>query len=139
MCPVISLLALLPVGLPPGAQPGADLKALQGEWVLVAESLGGPIRPPQGSYTVTFEGSRSTVRAGTEVTARWEVTLDPTANPKRLDAKDGDKSLVEIYRLDGDTLTVAFRNHWNDPRRPTDFEPRDGIGIYVAAADRGGV
>src|SRR5262249_24375549 len=50
---------------------------------------------------------------------------------KRMDEKAADKSLAEIYRLDGDTLTVAFRNQWNDPRRPTDFEPRDGIGIYL--------
>ena len=32
-----------------------------------------------------------------------------------------------------DTLTIAFRNRWNDPRRPTDFEPRNGVGIYVLA------
>jgi hypothetical protein len=50
-----------------------------------------------------------------------------------MDEKAGDKSLAEIYRPEGDTLTVAFRNHWNDPRRPTDFEPRDGVGVYVMA------
>ena len=130
MCYLIPLLFVLPGNLPPAAQP-ADLKAMQGEWVLVAESLGGPIRPPRGSYAVVFEGNRATVMAGKEVTARWEVTLDPAKEPKRMDGKAGDKSLAEIYRLDGDTLTLAFRNHWNDPRRPTDFEPGDGIGIYV--------
>src|SRR4051794_2429524 len=133
MYPVITLLVLLSGGLPPGAQP-ADLEALQGEWVLVAESLNGsPIRPPRGSYAVVFKGNRSTVRAGKEVTSRWEVTLDPTTEPMRMDEKADGKSLVEIYRLTGDTLTIAFGNHWNDPRRPTDFEPRDGVGIYVLA------
>jgi len=131
MYAVIWLLGTLS-GPAPAVQP-PDLRALQGEWVLVAESLGGPIRPTRGSYTVVFEGNRSTCRAGREVTARWDVTLDPTATPKRLVEKSGDKSLVEIYRLDGDTLTIAFRNHWNDPRRPTGFEPRAGIGIYVLA------
>jgi uncharacterized protein (TIGR03067 family) len=132
MYSVILLLGTLPGSLPAVQPP--DLKALQGEWVVVAESLNGsPIRPPRGSYTVVFEGNRSTCLAGKEVTARWEVTLDPAKEPKRMDEKAGDKSLAEIYRLDGDTLTVAFRNHWNDPRRPTDFEPRDGIGIYVLA------
>ena len=131
MCYVIPLLFVLPGGLPPLAQT-ADLKALQGEWVLVAESLSGsPIRSPRGSYTVTFNGTQCTVRAGKEVTARWEVALDPTKEPKRMDETADGKSLAAIYRLDGDTLTVAFRNHWNDPRRPTDFEPRDGVGIYV--------
>jgi uncharacterized protein (TIGR03067 family) len=127
MCWVIPLLTVLTAGHRP-----ADLKAIQGEWVLVAESLnGGPIRPPRGSYTVVFDGTRSTVLAGKRVTARWEVSLDPAQQPKRMDATADGKSLAEIYQLDGDTLTVAFRNRWNDPRRPTDFEPRDGIGIYV--------
>jgi len=136
MCYVIPLLVVLTGGPLPEARP-AGLEALQGEWVLVAESLNGsPIRPPRGSYTVVFDGSRSTVSAGKEVTARWEVTLDPTAKPARMDEKADGKSVAEIYRLDGDTLTIAFRNRWNDPRRPTDFEPRAGVGIYVLARQK---
>jgi len=128
---VIPLLAVLAAAPPPAAQL-ADLKALQGEWTLVAESLNGSrIHPPRDSYRMVVDGKQVIMLAGEEVTARWEVTLDPTTRPKRMDEKADGKSLAEIYRLDGDTLTVAFRNHWNDPRRPTDFEPRDGVGIYV--------
>jgi len=132
MCYVIPVLAMLSGPVLQGDQP-ADLKALQGEWVLVAESLGGSIHAPGDSYAVVFEGNRYTFLAGNEVTARWAITLDPTAAPKRMDSMADGKSLLSIYRLDGDTLTVAFRNRWNDPRRPTDFEPRDGVGIYVLA------
>src|SRR5437016_997283 len=131
MCYVISLLAVLPGVLSPQGQP-ADLKALQGEWELVAESLNGsPIRPPRGSYRMVVDGRKVSMLPGKDVTSRWEVTLDPAREPKWMDEKADGKSLVEIYRLTGDTLTVAFRNRWNDPARPTDFELRDGVGIYV--------
>jgi len=116
----------------PPASSSADLQAMQGTWVLVAESLeGSPIAKPNGSFTVVIEGSQKTVMAGSEVTARWEVALDPLATPKRMNSSGDGKTLAEIYRLEGEELTIAFRNRWNDPRRPTDFEPSKGIGIYV--------
>src|SRR5206468_707206 len=125
VCYVLPLVALLSQALPPQAQAAKDLQALQGEWVLVAESLNGsPIHPPRGSYALVIEGKRVSVLAGKEVTAQWEVTLDPAKTPKWLDSKAPRESLVEIYRLTGDTLTIAFRNRLNDPARPTDFEPR---------------
>jgi uncharacterized protein (TIGR03067 family) len=117
-----------------GSRPleNADMKALQGEWELVAESLNGsPIRSPRGSYTMIVEGTTVSILAGKELTARWQLALDVAKEPKWMDEKSGDKSLTEIYRLDRETLTVAFRNGWNDPRRPTSFEPAEGVGIYV--------
>ena len=67
-----------------------------------------------------------------DLTGTWgALVADDDLRRTWMDETADGKSLAEIYRLDGDTLTVAFRNHWNDPRRPTDFEPRDGVGIYV--------
>jgi uncharacterized protein (TIGR03067 family) len=99
---------------------------------LVAESLNGStIRPPTASYTIKIDGKWLTISTREKVTARWEITLDPTKEPKWMDEKADGKSLVEIYRLQGDRLNIAFRNRENDPARPTDFEPSDGVGIYV--------
>lgn len=100
MCNALVLLALLPAAAPPGAVP-PDLEALQGKWVLVAESLGGPVRPPRGPYGVVFEGGRYSVLAGREVTARWDFTLDTAASPRRMDGSAGEKTLAQIYRLEG--------------------------------------
>jgi uncharacterized protein (TIGR03067 family) len=82
------------------------------------------------------EGSRSTYFAGNEVTAMWTFSLCPTSDPKEMDEQGDGKSLAQIYHLDGDTLTIAFRNRWNDPHRPTDFKPKAGVGIYVLARKR---
>src|SRR5262245_48797115 len=101
-----------------------DLVQLQGEWEEVGfSSSGSPIRPLAKPGLLVFQGSRLTWYRGNmgfESTA--EFTLDP--NKKWIDMKDGMQSLscIGIYRLQGNTLTLAIKSFSIDPVRPTDFE-----------------
>jgi uncharacterized protein (TIGR03067 family) len=61
------------------------------------------------------------------------VTLNTTRKPRGFDLFDleGDKGLGlrGIYRLQGDTMTIALSSKGDD--YPPDFRPREGQGILV--------
>jgi uncharacterized protein (TIGR03067 family) len=131
-------LAFAPLPFPRPAKGGkaaSDLKALQGEWVRVSCSLnGGPPAASGGEDTAVYDGARLARLHRGVASARWVVTLDPSKEPRRMDMEDAaapGRKLLCIYRLDGDTLTCAFRNQVNAPERPTDFEPHALMGVEV--------
>jgi uncharacterized protein (TIGR03067 family) len=139
---VLPLLILLNLGLAPApvfrGKPETskdELKALQGEWECVRYSLkGAAFSSHGGGTTAVFSGARqSRLHEGT-LTARWVVVLDPSKEPKWMDLKSENvpgQTLSGIYRLDGDTLIVAFRNKADATERPKDFRENPLMSIEV--------
>jgi uncharacterized protein (TIGR03067 family) len=139
---ILALLALLVMGFAPAPFPkpertGRDkLVAMRGEWKLVSLSLDGrPLRAAGGMSAAVFDGNRlSLLDVDGVVISRWIVTLAPSKNPKRMDLKDADapdQTLLGIYKLDGDTLTLACANPTIVSKGPTDFNPHKGTEVSV--------
>jgi uncharacterized protein (TIGR03067 family) len=113
-----------------------EKKPLEGKWTVESvtrdgkpdDGLKGATRVHQGDkYTVTpAEGSKAMAVVGT-------FTIDPTTKSIDMKPTSGrykDKTLLGIYKLDGDKLTVAFAEPGKD--RPKDFEVKEGTGVTVA-------
>ena len=108
----------------------ADRERLQGTWQAVEVAVrGGELGKVTGDQakelTLAFDGDRLTWR-GFKLT----YTLDPGKTPKQLDwsPAEGEKrdGVRAIYKLDGDTLTMAWGNPKDD--RPTEFKSLPGPG-----------
>lgn len=137
----IVLAALLGVAVALPSYAADEKSPLEGKWTVtsltrdgkVDKSLEGAVREHAGDkYSVTpATGSTAPKAEGT-------ATIDPTK--KTIDMKPSagrykDKVLKGIFKIEGDTLTVAFSSD-PDKDRPTAFESKDGSGIVIAVHTR---
>jgi uncharacterized protein (TIGR03067 family) len=117
-----------------GAQDGDAIK-LNGTWVLVrGEQDGQPLSEDaiQGIKMVIAGDKHTLIVRGDKMVSTHH--LDPTTKPKSIDAKATqgpykDKSLLGIYRIEGDEFTVCFAAPGNE--RPKDFTSKAGTGAFV--------
>ena len=111
-----------------------DKKPLEGKWVIESvtrdgkadDAMKGAVREQAGDkYTITPpKDSKAPTTEGT-------FTVD--AEKKTIDMKPSSgtfkgKTLLGIYKLDGDTLTVSFAAD----ERPKDYESKEGSKVVVA-------
>jgi uncharacterized protein (TIGR03067 family) len=114
-----------------------ELAALAGDWDYVkAQAKGQAIDiENEKPHFVTVSGTLWEVRAKGAERVRESariVALDPSTDPKLIDIRSipgnpqREGTLLEgIYKLDGDTLVIAFY-YGRDKKRPADFdEPKD--------------
>lgn len=133
-------LALLAVALVSPAF--ADEKnPLEGKWTVTSltrdgkadKSLDGAVREHAGDkYSVTPPAGSATPKAeGTAAIDAAKKTIDMKPSAGRYK----DKTLKGIFKIEGDTLTIAFSS---DPEkdRPTAFESKDGSGVVLAVHTR---
>lgn len=115
----------------------ADKSPLEGKWTVTSltrdgkadKSLDGATREHAGDkYSVTpAAGSNAPKAEGTATIDAAKKTIDMKPSAGRYK----DKTLKGIYKIEGDTLTVAFSSD-PDKARPTAFESKEGSGIVVA-------
>jgi uncharacterized protein (TIGR03067 family) len=133
--------SLLSMGLAFGALGLAaadDKNPLEGKWVI--ESLTRDGRDESGSYkggTRTNTGQKYTVApplGSSQSAASGTFTVDASKTPPTIDMKPGSgryegKTLPGIYKLEGDTLTIAFAEPGKD--RPKAFESKPSSGVVL--------
>jgi uncharacterized protein (TIGR03067 family) len=115
----------------------ADTKpqaALAGMWTAVTAEQDGKPAPALVGHQLVFAGDEFTIFSpDKKVLYAGTYTLDPTADPARIDflgKAAGDKGKVwrGIYRLDGDTLTTVDDAPDPTKGRPTAFAAALGSG-----------
>jgi uncharacterized protein (TIGR03067 family) len=141
-CVLAVLAAALALGFAPVPKPKAppaptakgQLMRLQGTWEEVRRSRdGSPLHEVKGGSEVVDGDRLSCVSARGEVTARWSIVLRPSKSPKEIDlCTDKGQVVVRcIYKLEGDTMTVCYRDEAHTTDRPADFTPRKGFNVQV--------
>ena len=119
----------------------ADKSPLEGKWTVTSltrdgkadTSLNGAVREHVGDAYSVLPPANSTAAkvAGTAVIDAAKMTIDMKPSSGRYK----DKTLKGIYKIDGDTLTVAFSSDPDKPR-PTTLESAAGSGVVVAVHAR---
>jgi uncharacterized protein (TIGR03067 family) len=109
---------------------------LQGSWVMVSiEIMGMKVELPQGQEPVfTFKGDKLLVNQAMRK-EEGAYKLNDSKMPKEIDLidlnKNGKDTLKGIYRLEGDTLKIAFTGQGNGGSpRPTAFTGKD-VGTVI--------
>lgn len=136
-------LAILPVtlillsGPARGDDPKSDDKAAQGTWELTEAELGG-MKLPGLIVTLTLENGKYTLKAESEDKGTYK--LDAARKPKEVDIKGTEgpnkgKTVLGIYKLDGDTMTVCY-DLSGKGTRPTEFKTTPGTQLFLATYKR---
>lgn len=125
-----------------GAADDAKTDPTAGKWVIESVTRGGKedpelkgaVREHKGAdYTITpAEGKKAQAVKG-------KIAVDTTKQPFKLDMTPAsgrykDKVLKGIFKVEGDTLTVAFAEPGKD--RPGAFESAPGDGMVLAVHKR---
>jgi len=117
--------------------------SIVGEWTGEKATMGGMDLPvPAGGIAMTFtEDGKLIIREGKRDTKEsGSYKLDAKKDPAEIDlmppADKKDPTIAGIYKIDGDTLTLAFtRGAPGDPR-PTKFESPAGSAVMLMTLKR---
>jgi len=142
----VSLLVVLVGAAVPAAEPASDLvkaelKKLEGQWLVVSSERSGK-KYPTGNEHWVFVGDRARVhlRPGNadknapfvvnegNLLLTYHFKLDPSKSPKTLDETTEYKMnktitphRIAIYKLEGDTLTICYAGYYDKGKHPGDF------------------
>lgn len=132
----------LTVGAPGKEPPAKDSPSIVGEWVGEKAVAGGKEQPvPEGGITFIFaadgkltikEGKRDKNDTGT---CKTDAKKDPAEIDIIPPEDKKDPTVQGIYKLDGDTLTLAF-GRGKEKSRPTKFESPEGTDTIVITLKR---
>ena len=113
----------------------AELKKLQGTWVIVSGEKGGEKKEGNGEERLKIEGEMFSMVHDGKVEQSGTIKLDPSKNPMEIDlqfqdGKDAGKSALGIYAWDGEGLKLCTRGP-GAGTRPMDFtsDPEDRLLI----------
>jgi uncharacterized protein (TIGR03067 family) len=139
MAPCLLLGLSLALGAPAKDPPKKEASVL-GEWVPEKMVAGGKEMPaPKEKITFGFEADgKLIVTEDKEKPDVGSYKIDAKANPPRIDLSPPEGSnepcLYGIYKLDGDTLTMAVSEKEAD--RPTKLESPEGSKVVLLVLKR---
>jgi uncharacterized protein (TIGR03067 family) len=104
-----------------------ELKKLDGTWKLVSGEADGQVFGDDDlkGASLVMNGNKHMAKVADQ-TFDGTHKVDPTKKPKTIDSTDGDNTMLGIYRLDGDELTICVAGAGKD--RPTEFTGKAGSG-----------
>src|SRR5262245_11009724 len=111
----------------------ADLKAMVGKWKLEKAELGGQ------DALMLLKDLKFEITGLGEEKDEGTFTVDPSKSPKEMDIKstggpNKGKTIPAIYKLDGDTLTIAYE--LGGGKRPEKFETKPDTKHFLAVYKR---
>jgi uncharacterized protein (TIGR03067 family) len=123
-----------------------DLKSIAGTWTVTSREADGEKSPAETFkgviVKVAADGTATATKDGSVVRKVKWVNMDPTQKMKTVDVEvvEGDdkgKTLLAIYRVDGDQFTVCVANSGKD--RPTAFSTNadNGRNLMTYTRSRG--
>jgi len=138
----VKAIAALACGLLLAAQDAGDLDKLQGSWRLIGLEAQGQKAPAgdvaKNPITLTFTGDRYVEKLRGETVEEGTIKLHPERSPRQLDIRigtgdDKGKTQLGIYKLEGDTLTVAIAPPGSTDRPAaftTDAGSKFGVQVF---------
>jgi uncharacterized protein (TIGR03067 family) len=132
---------LAPVPKPKPTKPDQvmdELKRLQGRWEYVSFNRNGERLALTPGGAEVIRGDELAVVSSDSVLSRWKLAVDPSKRPGTMDLDEGEgrRRLACVYKLEGDTLTVAYSDQVRTKERPADFTPRKGLIVQVLKRKR---
>jgi uncharacterized protein (TIGR03067 family) len=113
---------------------GGDARKLQGTWKVVGAWMEGkPSAFDVKGRTWTFQDSTIATANNGKIDQRGTLSIDSTSSPTRLDfflhqtSRGGTVVRRQIYRLTGDTLTVAYALQNSTQAYPRSLDITDGV------------
>jgi uncharacterized protein (TIGR03067 family) len=134
--------ALIPADDPNRDAVIKEMAKLEGTWKIVSIEIDGRKNSEAAmkefhEHSEVLKGDQWTAYHGDKIAAQQTFRLIPTKSPKTIDIFDTNKTLLwrGIYSLDGDTLTICFRQP-DKGERPTEFLSRPGSGSVMLVMKR---
>jgi uncharacterized protein (TIGR03067 family) len=111
------MIALLSLGFAPVPFPNPkagmeDLKKMQGKWsrtLWASRPVGDPltVSVEYEEVEMAIAGNLATFTCLGENRGQYRLVLDATKKPKAIDLRQGDRSVLGVYALNGNTLTIC--------------------------------
>lgn len=115
-------------------------EGIQGVWLPVTAEIGAKPFPEQLRKTIKLvvDGDKYTVTVG-GMTDQGTVMLNMAVKPHEMDIIAGDgankgKTILAIYKRDGDTLTVCY--DVSGTGRPKEFKTKEGAPHFLVTYKR---
>jgi uncharacterized protein (TIGR03067 family) len=119
-----------------------ELDRLQGTWQVVSLEVNGEKAPAEAlkDFKLLIKGDRASHQVG-ETTEESLLKLDPSRNPRTVDfvivgGTDKGKTMLGIYKLEGDMLTFCVAQPGTDRPREFGSKPKSNIGLIVLRRDK---
>ncbi len=113
-----------------------DEERILGTWALVSSEEGGQKAPEQviqEAKVIFAADGKMTAKQGAKE-QEFTYQLDPAKNPKEFSGtNDKGRTVLGIYKLDGDTLTICFDR---SGARPTEFASKEGTTVVLEVLKR---
>jgi uncharacterized protein (TIGR03067 family) len=139
MTPSLFVGLALVVGAPTKKEPAKEPPSIVGEWVPESAVRGGkPDNPPAGtSITFTSDGKAIMKEGGDRKPEEGTYKADPKKTPAEIDiappAADKGPTILAIYKIEGDTLTVCLTL---GGERPKEFASPPGSEVMLITCKR---
>jgi uncharacterized protein (TIGR03067 family) len=131
-----------------------DLELLKGTWNIDSMEWGGKGMPKDlmTGYKFVFDGNKLTWEGALGIHSKsgkitaigdgvypCEFKLDPGQDPKQIDVtmklQKGERTLLGIYKIDGDTLKICYFTT-STGRRPIEFASKEGVRTSLIVLTR---